>query len=142
MGAAICQRTCQHRVLRLVELQPEENDLCTRLAGAAKEVLRGSRAGGKETLGVAAGAWKCVNFSDVRIASGVGLSRRELPGQGRILAVLVLFLRGGGVREEENGQNTGWNVNWSISDVKSRVVPYSSFFSCSISLTSFLNSQL
>lgn len=53
MGAAIFGRhgTCQHRVLRLADLQSEENDLWTRLAGAADRVPRGRRAGGKETPG-------------------------------------------------------------------------------------------
>ena len=53
MGAAIFDhhRTCQHRALGLVELQPKANDLCTRLAGAAKQVPKGKRKGGRETPG-------------------------------------------------------------------------------------------
>ena len=84
---------------------------------------------------VAAEAWKCVNFCGVWIARGVGFSLRGLLGQGRILGVLLL--RGAGVREEENEWHTYWNGNWSISDVKSKVNPYSSFFDCSINLSAF-----
>lgn len=39
--------------------------------------------------------------------------------------------------KEENEWHTDWNVNWSISDVKSKVDPYSSYFDCSFSLSSF-----
>lgn len=42
------------------------------------------------------------------------------------------FQRGGDVRKEENGQNVDWNVNWGFSDGKSRIIPYSSSFICSI----------
>ena len=41
------------------------------------------------------------------------------------------------MREEKNEWHIDWNVNWSISDVKSKGNPYSSYFDCSISLSSF-----
>lgn len=44
---------------------------------------------------VAAGSWERLVLCGVRIASGVGLSHRGLPGEGRVLG--SLFLLEGGV---------------------------------------------
>lgn len=67
----------------------------------------------------------------VGILSGANWFLRVLLGRSTILGVLILvsFSREGGVSGEENGQNTDWNVNWSISDVRSHLIPSSHFIS-------------
>lgn len=118
MGAAILARhgTFQHRVLPLVGLQPEEMILARDWlapqgwsCGVREQVARRLRAR------VAAGIWKRLILRGVRIAFGVIWSRRVLLGLGRVpgvlILILVLFLRGGGVSWEENGQKTVWNIN-------------------------------
>lgn len=138
MGAAMFDRSSLNLSAPrtpIGRIAAQGNDLCTRLVGTAKQVR-----GEGERARVAAGLWKRLFLWRVD-HSGVGSSCPRLPGPGRVLGVFC-FKVGGGVREEEHVQNTDWNVNWSISDAKSRVISYSSFFICSAGLTSFLNSQL
>lgn len=74
------------------------NDPCTRLVGAAKQVLRRRRAGRKETrVRVSEGVGEPVILCGVWVASGVCLSCRGLPGQGLILGVLLLLFKGAGM---------------------------------------------
>lgn len=122
-------------ILRSRSVQPKANDLCTRLAGAAKRVRRKKGCKGDCGLGSrrkTQGEFCCNLWRLDR--ERIGFSCKRVSGQEQDFR--VLFLRGAGVREE-NEWHTDWNVNWSISDVKSKVNPYSSFFDCSISLSSF-----
>lgn len=48
-------------------------------------------------------------------AESVGPAEAPETGQSSKGFDFGLFLRGGVVSGEENGQDTDWNVNWSIS---------------------------
>lgn len=120
------------------------NYLCTRLVGAPaappgaeERVARRLRAGVVERVGQRTASWRPDRPRSLL------LSPRPSRARGAEFRVFLFLKRPGVVREEEeNAPNTAWNVTRNIADPKSRIIPFSFCFSCSMRPTSFLHFQL
>lgn len=105
--------------------------------GAEERVARRLRAGVVERVGQRTASWRPDRPRSLL------LSPRPSRARGAEFRVFLFLKRPGVVREEEeNAPNTAWNVTRNIADPKSRIIPFSFCFSCSMRPTSFLHFQL